>query len=36
VLYYDIRVRKEAFDLKLLMDARDGGAAVTANTPRQG
>jgi len=36
VLYYDIRVRKEAFDIKLLMDARNGAATPTPDNPVQG
>lgn len=32
VLYYDMRVRKEALDLQLMMSALDGGAAAAAGT----
>ena len=33
VLYYDVRVRKEAFDLQLMMTALDGAGAPAPDTP---
>jgi len=33
LLYYDERVRKEAFDLQLMMDALEGGAPAVAPAP---
>jgi hypothetical protein len=34
LLYFDLRMRKEGFDLKLMMDQLGGGATPAPDTPR--
>jgi hypothetical protein len=34
LLYFDLRMRKEGFDLKLMMENLGGGSALASGSPR--